>query len=417
MQKLIRISLVGLLCWLSLADLAGAVLSVEGVVAQVTPQGLVLSDGQRLPWSAVTSIVGRGQAVSSANPSAVRPAHDLVTLPAQSVCCGDRVRFSQGQLSLEMSVASGLLHDVRYGEVLLDGQGLRVDSKLDLRVNGEPHPAGELANFRGKLATARFDLAAGIVRRLDITDVSADLVSAAPSGSAALGPLAGSIEAVSHWALPQTKVALLTPTGVLVKNETNAAHLRAEASLAGASTNSKRLAHYPARQAVGLHFRGPSGGQGSFSLPGAFWNLPAVEISPGFYAAVWCVPPGLDIRDTYLQAALDCAGRRTSRLSSRLSLAGTPPVCVSYGPQAAGASGPVFAVFESAGSIIDAQQWHCWVDGKKVTGKCKRSVDGLVYWPGDWGPGEHLVRLSVSDYAGQSTELQWKAPRQQPFGP
>lgn len=290
----------------------------------------------------------------------VRPTRVLVAgdvVPLGTVAPGDTVEVQDAALHLRPSILRGVFLDTRYGELLLGRVNLVLPEGADVRLNGVAAKAADLPP--GQAAFARYDPLTGRVGRLEVVD---------PRRKRDTPPGPGDV-----WSV------VGTPTRPLRVGET-----------------------------LRLEMKAQTRGRATFDVAGVTWGLPGREVSPGLYRAEFRVPPGMDVRDTFVLGRFSRGGATYPvRVGNRLSLAPSPPSVVQHGPQGeASASAPVFAVYESAGAVVDAARVRLWLDGVDVTAKARRTV-GIVLYEEALEPGPHRAQVRVVDTAGNVSLKAW----------
>ncbi len=341
-----------LLVWF-LACLRAAGASGGTLVEKVLPDRIRLESGKEIPWAQV-------RAVFLVHSGGQNPVPRELTAP------GDRVLdWEGGNLRVQARLVRGEFLDVRHGELLLGRFSLSLPPKAEVLLNGQPCPPEDLP--RGRAALARLDPVSGRVGRLEVVDPGH----------------AGGHEASEILAV---RVGL---------------------------GSSEELLPRPARAGEVLHLelRAPEAGRAVFDVAGVVRGLAAHEVEPGLYRARLVVPPGLDAPNTFvLGRFFSRDGEPSVRVGPVLSLAPSPPRVLQFGPQgAAWGRSPVFARYESPGTVVDADRVRIWLDGRDVSARALRRVDLVWYAPAEGlASGLHRVRLQVVDAAGNRTQVSWR---------
>jgi hypothetical protein len=341
-----------LLVWF-LASLPVVGSSGGALVVQVLPGRICLDSGQVIPSKRVRSVF-------------LAHAGGQVAVPLGLVSPGDRVLdWEGGNLRVQARLVRGEFLDARHGELLLGRFSLSLPPKAEVLLNGQPCPPEDLP--RGRAALARLDPVSGRVGRLEVVDPGH----------------AGGHEASEILAV---RVGL---------------------------GSSEELLPRPARAGEVLHLelRAPEAGRAVFDVAGVVRGLAAHEVEPGLYRARLVVPPGLDAPNTFvLGRFFSRDGEPSVRVGPVLSLAPSPPRVLQFGPQgAAWGRSPVFARYESPGTVVDADRVRIWLDGRDVSARALRRVDLVWYAPAEGlASGLHRVRLQVVDAAGNRTQVSWR---------
>jgi hypothetical protein len=166
-----------------------------------------------------------------------------------------------------------------------------------------------------------------------------------------------------------------------------------------------------AGEVLHLEMFAPAAGQALFDVAGVVRGLAAREVEPGRYQARMVVPPGLDAPNTFvLGRFLSPEDGLSVHVGPILSLAPSPPRVLQFGPQGEAWGGaPVFARYESPGTLVDAERVRLWLDGQDVSARARRRVDLVWYAPAEGlASGLHRVRLQVVDAAGNQTQVSWR---------
>ena len=174
----------------------------------------------------------------------------------------------------------------------------------------------------------------------------------------------------------------------------------------------------------------PPGQRVLFEVLGLGRALASSEVSSGCYRLHWRAPD-IAISGVPLIARYQSGGREFTRWGPRLSIAAGAPQIYQWGPgidadvdadaddnigiDAGGNSGgevfspsvPIFVAFRSGGAPIEPGGVTLWVDGRQVAPQ--RTAEALTYAPaGGWAPGEHRVKVAVSDRSGKTCSRSWK---------
>ncbi len=344
--------LVALLLVLFLACLPAVGASVGTLVEQVLPDRILLESGQEIPS-------GRVRAVFLVHSGGQNP------VPWGLISPGDRVLgWEGGNLRFQARLVRGEFLDARHGELLLGRQNLSLSSKAEVLLNGQPCLLEDLP--RGRAALARLDPVTGRVGRLEVVDPG-------------------------HPRGQEASEILAVRVGLVPSEEVPPRPLRAG-------------------EVLHLELRAPEAGRAVFDVAGVVRGLAAREVEPGLYRARLVVPPGLDAPNTFvLGRFFSPEGGLSVRVGPALSLAPSPPRVQQFGPQGtAWGRSPVFARYESPGTMVEAARVRLWLDGQEVSARAQRRVD-LVWHepPGGLASGLHRVRLQVVDAAGNQTQVSW----------
>jgi len=341
-----------LLVWF-LASLPVVGSSGGALVVQVLPDRICLESGKGIPWAQVRAVF----LVHSGGQNPV---------PRELIAPGDRVLdWEGGNLRFQARLARGEFLDARHGELLLGRLSLSLAPKVEVLLNGQPCSLEDLP--RGRAALARLDPVTWRVGRLEVVDPGHPREREASEIAAVRAGLEPGAE-VPHRPLK-------------------------------------------AREILHLELRASQAGLAAFDVAGVVQGLPAWEVEPGLYRARLVVPPGLDAPRTFVLGRFSSpSGQVSVQVGPVLSLAPSPPRVLQLGPQGdAWGLSPVFARYESPGTVVDAARVRLWLDGQDVSSRAQRSVDLVWYAPPEGlASGLHRARLRVVDAAGNQTQASWE---------
>lgn len=350
------------------------------------------------------------------------------------------------------AVASGVLFDYRFGEVLLGACGLRADSRTACFVNGQKIALTDLKAYLPYVVAPQASTKAVPAAAAACANGAAGAtVGVSASGDTAAARAGVQTIKISPGAKLRLAVAEYSrATGLVARLDVFAPELRrggghiaslsceAQEPLPGAShLNGERgSAAAATREEAGMApralsccagvrlvctLRAPHGGRAEFRIPGlSSQPIVAQEVRSGVYQASYLVPGDGPDCSTYLLGywKADPRGNAEIAVGQGLTIATQPPQICSWGPTSDSAHlGPVFAVFR--GSAVAANV-RLWFDEREVTGACQRTGDTIIYWPGTTNgtqpvsntrlADKHSVRVLVVDEAGNRSEKRWTYP-------
>jgi hypothetical protein len=160
---------------------------------------------------------------------------------------------------------------------------------------------------------------------------------------------------------------------------------------------------------------GTPGGQATFSIPGVVDAVPMNEVSPGVYRGSYTVLPGLSVQNASVLGRLEANGQVAPLIqaNSAVSIQSVAPKISAVSP-AKGSTvqtdRPLIygTISDSGGAGIDPNKTQVMLDGHDVSADATVTPQFFNLRPSHpLQPGDHTVRVTVADGAGNTTQHEW----------
>jgi len=168
-------------------------------------------------------------------------------------------------------------------------------------------------------------------------------------------------------------------------------------------------------QRIVATLQGTPGGQASFSIPGVVDAVPMKEASPGVYRGSYPIQQGLSVEGASVIGRLEVNGKTAPLIQAAdtITIQSSAPKIGSVSPSKGSTVQTdrplIYGTLSEAGGLgIDADRTRIWLDGEDMSQDATVTEQFFnLKPPHTLAAGEHTVRVSVTDTAGNTAEQQW----------